>query len=137
MAKTTLGNIFPPLEISGRRLGNTHSTDIPMLLPTLNAIDFKTSASHRGITLIGQRLDGEFNQQIQFEEGQLNEPSNVNDQTASQNKEDDLDAGMELLYEPARAITSPIPSRNLEKSRRKPQRNGQLEVNCITALSSN
>ena len=50
---------------------------------------------------------------------------------------DDLDADTELLYELAKATNPTTPSRNLERTRRKPQRYGQLEVNCITALSSN
>ena len=47
------------------------------------------------------------------------------------------DADIESLYELARAITPPLPRRNPERTRRKPQRYGQLEVNCITAVNSN
>ena len=43
----------------------------------------------------------------------------------------DQDADMESVYEPARAITPQPLRRNPEKARRKPQRYGEVEVNCI------
>ena len=61
VVKTMHGSLLPQLEISGRRIGNTNSTDILLLLPTLNAMNFKTTVFHRGTTPIGQRLDEEFN----------------------------------------------------------------------------
>ena len=121
--------------MSERRIRNTNSTNIPLLLPILNAMDFKTTASHRGTTPIGQRLDGELNQQIQFQERQLNEPNNVNDQFASQDEVVDLDADTQLLYEPAREITPPTPRRNRERTRRKPKRYGQVEVTALRHLT--
>lgn len=60
----------------------------------------------------------------------------IDEQNASQD-EVDQDADTKSLYEPARANTPQPLRRNPERDGRKPERYGQLEVNCITVASSN
>ena len=119
------------------RLTNTLSTDIPTLVPSPDTADFKTPASHRASTPVEQRLDEEFNQLLQFEEHEYNELTYGAEESALQDDLDDEDADTELLYEPAREITTIPPRRNRERAKRKPERYCQVDVNIITTSSSN
>ena len=55
------GSTLPQLRISGR-IRNSLSSDIPTLLSIPNRMDCKTPASHRGSTLIEQRLNKKLNE---------------------------------------------------------------------------
>ena len=98
------------------------------LLQTPTAIDSETPSSHRWSTPVGEKLDLELSRLLQLEGIEQNESTHDIDAL-----QDDLeqDADTESVYEPARAITPQPLRRNPERARRKPQRYGEVEVNCI------
>ena len=140
---TTILEITPtaseiPMDIFEIRISSPSLDSTPTLVPTPHTEEFKTPASHRESIPSRQNLEDEFDQLRHFDEQVTDELTQVaEEQNASQDDLDDEDADTESLYEPTRAITPPLPRKNPERTRRKPQRYGQLEVNYITADNSN
>ena len=129
----------PQLDNSERRITSTPSNDgASMFLQTPNQVDSNTPSSHRRNTPIGKNLDKEFSRLLQFEEGEQTEShQEIEEQNVSHDNLDYQDADTESLYEPPRAITPQPLRRNPERTRKKPERYGLVETNCITATSSN
>ena len=129
----------PQLDNSERRITSTPSNDgASMFLRTPNQVDSNTPSSHRRSTPIGKNLDKEFSRLLQFEDGEQTEShQEIEEQNVSHDDLDYQDADTESLYEPARTITPQPLRRNPERTRKKPERYGLVETNCITTTSSN
>ena len=78
-----------------------------------------------------EKLDLEFSRLLQLEGIEQKESTHDIDEQNESQDDIDQDADMESVYEPARAITPQSLRKNPERARRKPQRNGEDEVNCI------
>ena len=105
---------------------------------TPNQVDFNIPSFHRWSTPIGKNLDKEFSRLLEFEEGEQTESQQeIEEQNVLHDDLDYQDADTEFLYEPTRAITPQPLQRNPERTRKKPERYGQVETNYITTTSSN
>ena len=66
---------------------------------------------------------------------QMETTANLSD--CNEESDDEQDADIESLYEPNREITPPLPRRNPERQRKKPERYGIYEINNITETQPN
>ena len=107
-------------------------------LRTSNQVDSNTPSYLRWSTPIGNNVDKEFSRLLQFGDREQTEfHHEIEEQNVLHDDLDYQDADTESLYEAARSITSQPLRRNPKRIRKKPERYGQVETNCITTASPN